>query len=141
MQLRAFWYMFEVAAQLSNDIGNGCVLISWGKFSTVFDFPPSVYDRVAEFEKCCMPIRFVAAHSCCPSMIMCVMRPILLALTDKRMRTRTLIHNVQETEIFDALISYGITKDMLPTEMGGTVPLNQREWMANRIATEMEEIT
>jgi hypothetical protein len=31
-------------------------------------------------------------------------------------------------------------KDMLPTQMGGTIELSQSEWIANRRAVELEEI-
>jgi hypothetical protein len=59
---------------------------------------------------------------------------------DKRIRSRTLFHDVPESQIVDILSSYGILKEMLPTEMGGTVRLNQAEWMASRRAAEREEI-
>jgi hypothetical protein len=138
--LRAIWYILEVAAEKTTDIGNDCVLIGFDKTSTIFDFPRAVYDRFIEFEKTCLPVRFAAVHSCCPNVSMNVMRPVMLALTDMRTRARTIVHDVAESAILDALISYGITNEMLPTELGGTVVLNQREWMANRRATEMEEL-
>jgi hypothetical protein len=59
---------------------------------------------------------------------------------DKRIRSRTLFHDVPESQIVDILSSYGILKEMLPTEMGGTVRLNQAEWMASQRAAESEEI-
>jgi len=49
------------------------------------------------------------------------------------------VYNVRESEIIDVLSGYGILKYMLPTEMGGTLVVNQREWMANRWAIEIEE--
>lgn len=63
-----------------------------------------------------------------------------MALKKKTTRSRTLFHDVPESEILDVLAEYGILKNMLPTEMGGTVVLNQREWMANRWAIEIEEL-
>lgn len=129
-----------MTAEKTTDIGSDCVLIGWDKTSTIFDFPRAAYDRFIEFEKTCLPVRFAAVHSCCPTATMTVMRPIILALTDKRARARTIVHNVPESKILDALISYGISKEMVPTELGGSIVLNQREWMENRRAVEMEEI-
>jgi hypothetical protein len=50
------------------------------------------------------------------------------------------VHDVSENEIVHALSEYGISREMLPTEMGGTVELNPTEWIAQRRAAEMEEI-
>lgn len=132
----------EVAAEQSTNIGSDCVQIIYDKTSTIFDFPRAVYDRLIEFEKACLPLRYAAFHSCCPNVMMnTVMRPVMLALSEKRARSRIIVHHVPESAILDALISYGITDDMLPTELRGTIVLNQREWMENRLAVEMEEIS
>lgn len=65
---------------------------------------------------------------------------ILMALKTKTTRCRTLFHDVPESEILKVLSNYGILPDMLPMEMGGSVVLNQPEWIANRWAVELEEI-
>jgi hypothetical protein len=49
-------------------------------------------------------------------------------------------HDVPQDEILNVSPSYGIRKGMLPTAMGGTVVLNQAEWIASRGATELETI-
>jgi len=64
----------------------------------------------------------------------------MMALKTKSTRHRTLFHDVPASEILDTLAGYGIIKGMVPTEMGGTVVLNQQEWIANRWAAELEEI-
>lgn len=51
-----------------------------------------------------------------------------------------LIHDVSEGNVLEILAEFGIKKDMLPVEMGGSVRLTQAEWIANRRAVEMEEI-
>jgi hypothetical protein len=69
-----------------------------------------------------------------------VLKPIALALSDRRARLRTLIHDVPENEILNVLQEYGISKDMLPTGVGGDVIIDMPKWMANRRAVELEEI-
>ena len=60
---------------------------------------------------------------------------------EQEFRARTLAHDVPDTEILQVLIKYGISKSMLPTEMGGGLSANhQLEWLANRRAVELEEI-
>ena len=69
-----------------------------------------------------------------------IILPILNTLTNKHTRSRKLVHDVPESQLLDVLSDYGILKDMLPTEMGGTVLLDQAEWIASRRAAELEEI-
>jgi hypothetical protein len=69
-----------------------------------------------------------------------MIKRITKALMDRHTRSRVLEHDVPESQILDVLSHYGIMKDMLPTEMGGTIELNQAEWIASRRATELEEI-
>lgn len=70
-----------------------------------------------------------------------VLRPVLIAMSDARLRARTRWHCVPESEIFNVLAEFGIYRYMLPTRMGGNVPLNQSAWMENRRAIEMQEIS
>jgi len=95
------------------------------------------------FNQHCWPTRSLASHVCCPRMLlMRVLKPFMFALMSKEGRSRLQIHaGVPESEILDVLSRYGITKEMLPTEMGGTVRLNMSEWIAQRRAIEMEEIS
>lgn len=60
----------------------------------------------------------------------------------KDWRARTLTHDVKVDQIIRVLHKYGIGKEILPTEMGGEVNLQNHleEWIANRRAAEMEEI-
>lgn len=66
--------------------------------------------------------------------------PVLFAFTDKRTRTRTNLHDVPESQLLKTLSEFGIRREMLPTEMGGTIQLNAYEWMAERRAIELEEL-
>ena len=45
-----------------------------------------------------------------------------------------------ERQLPDILSDYGIHVDMLPTGMGGSIHLDQAEWIANRRAAELMEI-
>ena len=132
----------EVISQENTDANSGFVVISsHNKGTTIWDYDRLVYDHFFYYEKSCFPVQCIGAHSCRPpSLILQIMKPVIYALMDKRLRTRAVVHNVPTNEILDALSTFGIMKDMLPTEMGGTIYLNQSEWMTARRAVEMEEI-
>jgi hypothetical protein len=113
-------------------------MISWDKKKMVANYDSVVNFRLPIFERKRWPIRTTATHSCSPSWVVArVLKPILYALMDKHSRSRIIIHDVCESQILDALSSYGILKHMLPVEMGGTVLLDQAEWMSNRRAVEL----
>ena len=68
------------------------------------------------------------------------MIPIVSATQSKQIRVRSIWHAVPDNEILSVLSEYGITGDMVPTELGGTIQLNPSEWIAQQRAMEMEEI-
>lgn len=139
MQLRAFWYVAEVAAQINNS--NGIVNIVWFKDATIWDYD-RVFDKWAYFMSSCWPIKLIANHLVrAPTMILRFAKPIIHSFVSKEFRTRTLSHNaVTERDILHVLWSYGLQEEMLPTQMGGSIVLDQEEWIANRRAAELEEI-
>lgn len=137
-QVRAIWYLTEVAVQEGSC---GYVCIGWDHKSTIFDFHRSVFFRMILFYRTCWPVRPMPVHSCCsPSIYRRICKPIVNAVLTKEGRARWWIHDAPPEKIVEALSSYGITRDMLPTQMGGAVQLNLSEWLANRRAIEMEEL-
>jgi len=86
------------------------------------------------------PIRPPSGHTCCPPKILVwLFKPIAFALLGKEARNRNTMHNIPPEQVAEALSSFGITKEMLPIQMGGSVQLDPSEWIAKRRAIEMEE--
>jgi CRAL/TRIO domain len=141
LQLRAVWYVFEVMAQENKDMNSSFVLVELAKDITIWDYDPRLHDRIIYFDKACWPVKCIASHICCaPSIFLKIIKPIINALMGKRNRARQLLHDVPESQLLEVLSDYGIHKEMLPTEMGGTVELDQAEWIAKRRAAELMEI-
>jgi len=89
-------------------------------------------------------MKAAACHNCCPpSVVVRIMKPIMGALMDSRTRLRLMHHDASESELIKILSEYGIQKDVLPSEMGGSYEFNPYEWIASRRAAEMalEEIS
>jgi len=128
-------------SQENNDIHSGLVLVSWHLATSIWNWDRQVYDKVVDFDYSCWPIQCIANHLCCPNMIAAkVIKPTVLALMEVRFRTRCVMHDVPTGEMIGFLSEYGIEKDMLPTDMGGTVQLDLPTWAGSRRAIEMEEI-
>lgn len=82
-----------------------------------------------------IPARAVPIHDCCPSSVLLqILKPIYFFRMNKAMRLRIVIHDVPENELIASLFPYGITSEMLPVEMGGTMVLDQYECLMEEIS-------
>jgi len=134
--------MIEVAASgLLGGKTSDYIFIGWHYKTTVWDLSAEFVQKLIYYEKSCFPIKAAATHVCClPNFVIRILKPLAWACMDTRGRSRVAIHDVPENEIVEALSNYGIEKHVLPTEMGGSFEFNPSEWIANRRATEMEEL-
>ena len=142
VQLRAMWYVMEVAATRNKGqrgFGNGVVFVMfWKSDSSLFDYDRKVFDGMKKFEENCWPIRTVSWHICCPPAF-CnhIIKPVMMELKNRSSRARTLFHDVPENDIAEILSTFGIGKDVLPDEIpGGTVQFDQSLWIEQRKASE-----
>jgi len=131
--------VIEVASHENTDVDGNAVQIVWMKHMTILDYD-KIYDRVTYFESSVWPLRRCSNHICCPeSYTLRALKPILFAVSDKEIRSRTVFHTVPESKLFTVLSEYGLESDMLPTEMGGSMKFDQQLWIENRRAAELEE--
>lgn len=120
--------------------GAFCFVVS-AKNTSVSDFDLKLMERMTPLEGKCLPVNCVSNHLCgLPFFVRKIIKPVVFATMSRRTRARSPMHDGTESECLEILSSYGITKDMLPTSIGGTVNLDMMEWVANRRAAEMEEI-
>jgi hypothetical protein len=136
--LRAIWYTVEVAA--THCKCGQFVFISNHEGSTVWDYDRKLFTKLPYYEKSCFPIKAAASHACCaPSAIIRTIGSILSALLDSRSRARIVFHDNKD-ELIERLSEYGIEKEMLPVELGGTIDLDANGWISQRRSVEMEWI-
>ena len=141
LQLRACWYVIEAVARANIHIHSGLVLINYFKDFTMWDFDNKLYERLNYLNQNCWPVRRIATHVCCaPPIFVKTFNSILNGMISKEIRVRKLVHDVPESQLLDVLSEYGIYKEMLPAEMGGSILLDQAEWIASQRAEELKEI-
>ena len=103
----------------------GIVQVVWFQGATIWDYDLHVYDRLAYMMSNCFPIQFKANHLCClPRIVARLIKPIIHSFLTKDMRIHTIQHDVPENEVIEVLSNYGLYRNMLPTQMGGTVTLD-----------------
>jgi len=129
----------EVMAREHDDF----VWILWQKNTTIWVYDRTVLTYIPYYYASCWPIRQMPTHVCCANKFLRrIIKPVINATLNRDGRSRTLIHDVPESEILSVLAEYGILNHMLPTYMGGTVDLDPwlSTWVDHRRAIEMEEI-
>lgn len=131
--------MVEVASRTNAHVSSGAIFLEFAVGVAIRNFDAKVTDRNLYFDKHAWPVQFTARHVCCAPLLR-IMRPICLAMLDKRARSRIMFHDGPESQIVDGLAAYGIESYMIPKQMGGTLNFSQKEWLANRRAVELEEI-
>jgi len=131
----------EVASQVTMDVSSGFIYIARDKCTSVAAFDLKVFRRIVDLERDCFPVKMVASHICSlPLFTRKVVKPIIFAMMSKRTRSRSRLHDVAEKDCAQVLSNFGITNDMLPTDMGGTLELNITEWVSQRQAVELKDI-
>lgn len=131
----------EVASQTNAHVSSGIVFLEFATDVAVLNFDAKITDCNLYFDKHAWPVQFTARHVCCaPKILLRILKPICLAMLDKRARSRIMFHEDPESQIVDTLSTYGIKSDMIPTQMGGTLQFSMKEWVANRRAVELAEI-
>jgi hypothetical protein len=131
-QLRAIWYVFEVALEHPN-ISKGIVYLSTAKNASLWDFDVKVDGPAQHIVLKVLPVTLCAFHGCqLPPLICRYILPIWLALADRDSRCRTLVHDVQDSQLMNVLSGYGLSEEVVPTELGGKCQLDQHAWVEKR---------
>lgn len=132
--IRAWWYMFEALLEDPNT-RKGVVLIVWGLHTTLWNYDRRVDSAIAEFERDFLPLQFCAIHICrTDSLLVKLLKPVAYACMDRRIRSRTYWQLDPGDKLFDALEFSGISRDVLPLEMGGRSNFSHSNWLQEQRA-------
>lgn len=134
--------MLEVISQNNTDPSGGFITIMWDGNTSIADFDLKVFEQSTRLDcSHCLPAKSINRHLCALSLfVRKVMKPVVFAVMTKEVRARTLDHHATDGNYVEILSEFGITKEMLPTEMGGSVRLDQQAWISERRSIELEEI-
>ena len=125
---RVSWYVHEVILQNPNSAEKGCVLLIDARDMTFWEFDPDLDAWYLQTMLKALPIQIVSLHVCnFESYIMKVIVPVWLALMDKVLHNRMIVHSKSPV---DELSCYGISPEALPSELGGRLgcDISHSEW-------------
>jgi hypothetical protein len=131
---RSLWYMIH--ATLEEDEmtqKRGVIFMIYPHNARLAQFDRTQAKMNIESIKGCLPVRVSAFHICHPPTFFAIVFPIFKLCLGDRMRKRVRVHSGSEQKVLKALEAFGLTKDVLPSDLGGNIVLDHEQWLADRL--------
>lgn len=126
--IRVMWYTYECLLENVNAQRNGFVILS-GLLQDALQYTDRKFTSVcARVSRYALPIRIVAIHFVVTSSLMQFIIPYGLYLIGSEWRHRFKIHSNRNL-LFSKLEKFGISKTIIPKELGGTCTFSFKDWL------------
>jgi len=130
---RVLWYYMHTVLEDERFQKKGIVLIANSKNEKLNQFDPPLARMLTNSIRGCIPVRVAGIHMCHPPTFFSLIFPILKLFMGEKLRKRVNIHSGSDQHVLKRLASpYGLTKDVLPTDLGGDVLLDNDSWLQAR---------
>jgi hypothetical protein len=133
---RAFWYVLHAA--LTDNVESqrkGVVVIGYPHRARLAQFDRKLMRMNGESIRQCIPIRLSAFHLCHPPAFFSIVFPLVKLVFGDQLRRRILLHSGSTEHVLRSLADpYGLTRDVIPTDLGGDVALDVKSWLDARLA-------
>ena len=124
--------MFSISRQIDHK-RHGMILVGDPGRSKLAQFDRRITKQILSALKGALPIRVSALLIVHPPTFASIVLPIAKMFMNERMRKRIQLFRGQDEAVLAELENkYGITKDMLPTQIGGKVKVQHKEWIKKR---------
>jgi hypothetical protein len=132
--VRAVWYCLHVALQQDAAAQkHGIVILSYGSKAKFAQFDRGLMSQVMSAIRGCLPVRLAGIHICHPPKFIEVILPVVKLMMGDRLRKRVRIHTGSTMEVLQKLADpFQLQPHMLPTELGGDIPIDVQNWFAKR---------
>jgi len=132
-QARAAAYMLMALLEDVPTQQKGMVVIFW-PYRETWDQPNREFiSLMASSLKGALPVRLSGAHICQPPTFFRLLIPFVKMVMGERLRKRIRFHTGSNKDVQATLEPYGLTKEILPTELGGDVVLDIKAWIDARL--------
>jgi CRAL/TRIO domain len=129
---RSLWYVVHAALEDEETQKKGIVFLIFPERVKFSKFDYALDTMIKDSIKGCLPVRIGAMHVCNPPTIFRIL--VLLFFMDDRVRKHLRIHCGSEARVLESLSVCGITKDNVPSKLGGGVVLDHKAWLNTRKA-------
>jgi len=132
--VRTLWYTLHYV--LRNDETaqrKGVVIIMFPKHIKFAQFNRKLAKMNAESIKGCIPIRLSAIHICHPPVVFDLIFPVVKVLMGSKLRKKIQLNSGSEEKVLEKFEQkFGMKRNDLPTELGGSLVLDQDQWLDER---------
>jgi CRAL/TRIO domain len=131
---RAIWYFIHASLQLDERVQkHGMIFLAWPHHAKFSQFDRAMAKLVLGSIQGTLPVRLSAFHLCQPPSFFKLIFPIVKLFLTNRTKQRLKVHFASTAdEIAATLASFGLSRDDLPEQIGGTVNLDVEKWLKQR---------
>lgn len=130
--VRVLWYTLHAALESESTQQKGIVFVVYLKYTYVKHFDRSLVKVLANSIKGVLPVRVSAIHIFHAPYLFEVLFDVVSMLLGERLTKRMKMYSGEDEAIHDQLTDFGILPSRLPEELGGSLKLDQDQWIAER---------
>ena len=132
---RAAWYVLQTRLEEDEQLQTNGVVFLCHCVRNVLQWNASVTKHQTDALRKAVPVRLAAMHFCDPPHSLNVMFRLGKIFMGE-LGTRMKIHRGTQEEILASLDSFGMSKNVVPTQLGGSVTLDHDQWIRERLVAE-----
>jgi hypothetical protein len=133
---RAFWYFFHCLLEDEQVQKRGLVCLTYNANFSNKNRDPTFTKMCLNTIKGALPIRMSAFHGCHPPLLYGIVSSVVMLFLGERLRKRVLAHSGSTEHVLNVLErKYSLTRDIVPTDMGGNLKLDIKRWLEERRAS------
>eukprot|EP00547_Thalassionema_nitzschioides_P004367 CAMPEP_0194216944 /NCGR_PEP_ID=MMETSP0156-20130528/20050_1 /TAXON_ID=33649 /ORGANISM="Thalassionema nitzschioides, Strain L26-B" /LENGTH=288 /DNA_ID=CAMNT_0038945835 /DNA_START=51 /DNA_END=917 /DNA_ORIENTATION=- len=131
--VRTYWYVIHAALENRDCEKKGLIMIGDTQATKFRQFDRTVSKYLLASMQGAIPVRSSAFHLVKPPTFFHIIYGFLKVFMSERMRKRILLHSGSHEKTLKKLEEhYGLTADMLPTEIGGNLKVDHMGWLQQR---------
>lgn len=129
----AYWYVLHAALEMTTAQQKGLIFLGDPGRARMSQFDRAVAKELIASLRGALPIRLSAFHLVHPPTFAKLVLPIVKMFMSDRMKKRLVIHAGKQDKVLkDLETKNGLTKDMLPTTIGGNCNVDHHAWAQRR---------
>jgi hypothetical protein len=134
--LPALWYVLHAALETTTAQQRGLIFIGDPGRAKLSQFDRAVSSELISSLRGILPVRLSAFHLVHPPAFARIVLPIVKLFMSERMKKRIVVHTGKEGIVLQNLeTKYGLTRDMLPTTVGGKYHVQHSVWAQQRTSS------